>query len=361
MSEMAVTASELIVVGRGRLIASGSVDEVIRAASGGAVLVRTREAERLAALLAGEGRRIEVLGPDTLQISGMESEAVGLIAAQAAIAADRTCSATSHPEEAFMEITRDAVESTVLPSLARMTTIARRWNDLGQGRVTLINVIRSEWIKLRSLRFDLVHLLANRVSHRRLGHAVQCGARAPLQPRRRPRRRLAGFDPTQVSLRGVFLAQLAIGVLGVLVITGEYSTGMIRSSIARGCRHRRSGVRVAKALCVAFDRLRRHRGGFARRVPAGRQQAPGQHHLQGVRPHTIERRPLTGQQAASGSLRGCRHEHRRRRTQTRITSSTLPDAISRPRPTTIQLGRGDRHLAHQVRETKTVRPSAAMT
>jgi ABC-2 type transport system ATP-binding protein len=110
MSEMAVTASELIVVGRGRLIASGSVDEVIRAASGGVVLVRTREAERLAALLAGTGRRIDMLRPDTLQVSGMESEAVGLAAAQAAIALIELVPQQATLEEAFMEITRDAVE-----------------------------------------------------------------------------------------------------------------------------------------------------------------------------------------------------------------------------------------------------------
>jgi hypothetical protein len=40
------------------------------------------------------------------------------------------------------------------------------------------------------------------------------------------------FDPTRISLSGVFLAQLAIGVLGVLIIGGEFSTGMIRSSVA---------------------------------------------------------------------------------------------------------------------------------
>jgi ABC-2 type transport system ATP-binding protein len=110
MSEMAVTASELIVVGRGRLIASGSVDEVIRAASGGAVLVRTHEAERLAALLTGDGRRIELLGPDTVHIGGMDSEAVGLVAAQAAIALIELVPQQATLEEAFMEITRDAVE-----------------------------------------------------------------------------------------------------------------------------------------------------------------------------------------------------------------------------------------------------------
>ena len=62
-----------------------------------------------------------------------------------------------------------------------------------------------------------------------------------------------GFDPTLVSLRGVFLAQLAVGVLGVLVITGEYSTGMIRSSIA-AVSHRLP-VLVAKALVFAVTSL----------------------------------------------------------------------------------------------------------
>ena len=41
-----------------------------------------------------------------------------------------------------------------------------------------------------------------------------------------------GFDVTQVTLRGAFLAQLAIGVLGVMAVTGEYSTGMIRATMS---------------------------------------------------------------------------------------------------------------------------------
>ena len=45
-------------------------------------------------------------------------------------------------------------------------------------------------------------------------------------------REAAGFDPTSRSLAGIFLAQLAIGVLGVLLITGEYATGMIRATLA---------------------------------------------------------------------------------------------------------------------------------
>jgi ABC-2 type transport system permease protein len=61
------------------------------------------------------------------------------------------------------------------------------------------------------------------------------------------------LDPTLVSLRGVFLAQLAIGVLGVLVIAGEYSTGMIRSSLAAV--PRRYPVLLAKALVFGVTAL----------------------------------------------------------------------------------------------------------
>jgi hypothetical protein len=59
----------------------------------------------------------------------------------------------------------------------------------------------------------------------------------------------ASFDPVDVSVGGWHLAQLAVGVLGVLVITGEYSTGMIRSSF--GAVPRRLPVLWAKALVYA--------------------------------------------------------------------------------------------------------------
>jgi ABC-2 type transport system ATP-binding protein len=110
MSEMAVTATELIVVGRGRLIAAGSVEQLIDRASGGAVVVRTREPDRLAAALQGPGRHIEVASADTLHVSGMDSEAVGLVAAGAGIALIELTPVQATLEEAFMEITRDAVE-----------------------------------------------------------------------------------------------------------------------------------------------------------------------------------------------------------------------------------------------------------
>jgi ABC-2 type transport system ATP-binding protein len=110
MSEVAITASELIVVGRGRLIASGSVQDVIRGATAGAVLVRTNEAERLTSLLATTTQHVQRLAPDTLQVSGMDSAAIGVIAAREQIPLIELTPQQATLEQAFMEITRDSVE-----------------------------------------------------------------------------------------------------------------------------------------------------------------------------------------------------------------------------------------------------------
>ncbi len=127
------------------------------------------------------------------------------------------------------------------------TTIGQRV-ALAPGRVTLAGVIRAEWIKLRSLRSTWYSLLAAVLIIVGLG-TLFAGLHAHRMEQNIGPDGKIFFDATQVSLRGVFLAQLAIGVLGVLVITGEYSTGMIRSSIA-AVPHRQP-VLLAKALVFA--------------------------------------------------------------------------------------------------------------
>jgi ABC-type transport system involved in multi-copper enzyme maturation permease subunit len=97
----------------------------------------------------------------------------------------------------------------------------------GRG-YTLTRVLRSEWTKLRTLRSTRWSLLAAVVAMAGLGSlvaAVQMSRWSHLEPQERLR-----FDAIDAGVGGFHLAQLAIGVLGVLVITGEYSTGMIRSS-----------------------------------------------------------------------------------------------------------------------------------
>lgn len=97
-------------------------------------------------------------------------------------------------------------------------------------RVTPARVVLSEWTKLRSLRSTVFSLLAAVVFIVGLSILVPSVTVAHWPPRNPAE--AAAFDPTTRSLSGIFLAQLAIGVLGVLLITGEYATGMIRATLA---------------------------------------------------------------------------------------------------------------------------------
>ena len=110
MSEMAQTASHLIVIGRGRLIADVGVAELTKMASRDLVRVRTKEASRLAALLARDRVAITTDGPDLLEVSGLDSEQIGTVAARAGIVLIELTPQQASLEEAFMEITRDALE-----------------------------------------------------------------------------------------------------------------------------------------------------------------------------------------------------------------------------------------------------------
>ncbi|MFJ8311112.1 MULTISPECIES: ATP-binding cassette domain-containing protein [unclassified Streptomyces] len=110
MSEMALTAEHLIVIGRGRLIADTSVAEFTAQAAGDLVRVRTDEAEKLRGLLAGPDVTVGSQEPGVLEVSGLSSDRIGRIAADHAIALAELTPQQASLEEAFMELTRDAVE-----------------------------------------------------------------------------------------------------------------------------------------------------------------------------------------------------------------------------------------------------------
>ena len=97
------------------------------------------------------------------------------------------------------------------------------------GNVRFRGVVASDWTKLRSLRSTVWSLIAGVAILIGFG-ALFCWGVVSRWDRIPPLERLV-LDPTRISLGGTFLAQLAIGVLGVLIIGGEYSTGMIRSSM----------------------------------------------------------------------------------------------------------------------------------
>ena len=118
MSEMALTADHLIVIGKGRLIADASVEEVIAQASANHVKVVSPQATALRSLIAAAGADVEPDGDDTLIVTGLECRDVGIIAATGEITLYELSRQEASLEEAFMEMTRDSVEYLADPDAA---------------------------------------------------------------------------------------------------------------------------------------------------------------------------------------------------------------------------------------------------
>ena len=108
MSEMAVSADQIIVIGRGKFITSGSVDELTANATG-TVIVRCESPDRLQAALTSASA-IEVLNDGALSVSGITSRDIGEAAFAAGIALHELTPQRASLEEVFMDLTADAVE-----------------------------------------------------------------------------------------------------------------------------------------------------------------------------------------------------------------------------------------------------------
>jgi len=110
MSEMALTATDLIVIGRGRLISAGPVAEFTARASGRVVRVRTPDAAMLRGLVARDGVTVRSSEAGVLEVEGLESDEIGELAAAHGVVLHELSVQEASLEEAFMELTRDAVE-----------------------------------------------------------------------------------------------------------------------------------------------------------------------------------------------------------------------------------------------------------
>ncbi|MEU6548677.1 ATP-binding cassette domain-containing protein [Streptomyces sp. NPDC046915] len=111
MSEVSLVADHLIIVGRGRLLADTTVQDLVRDAGGDSVKVSTNDPTRLRDVLAGPG--VEVtgrVGSEELQVTGVSAREIGLKAAEHGIPLFELTTSAVSLEEAFMELTRDAVE-----------------------------------------------------------------------------------------------------------------------------------------------------------------------------------------------------------------------------------------------------------
>jgi ABC-2 type transport system ATP-binding protein len=109
MSEMAQTATRLVVLGRGRLITETSVEDFTGHAAAG-VLVRTPETARLGQVLAGPGVTVIKDGMDLLRVSGTTAEQIGTAAWRARLPLYELTPTHASLEEAFMQVTKDSIE-----------------------------------------------------------------------------------------------------------------------------------------------------------------------------------------------------------------------------------------------------------
>jgi ABC-2 type transport system ATP-binding protein len=116
MSELEDTADHLVVIGRGKLVADTSVAELIAAASAGRVTLRTSARAEAMAALANAGATVAATGPDTLTVTGLVSERIVELMGRRRVPFSEVSAHRSSLEEAYMELTRDAVEFSAAPT-----------------------------------------------------------------------------------------------------------------------------------------------------------------------------------------------------------------------------------------------------
>ncbi|MBD7919222.1 ABC transporter ATP-binding protein [Cellulomonas sp. Sa3CUA2] len=110
MSEVAVTADDLLVIGRGRIVAQGPVDEVISRATSTTVRVRSPHATELAAALSGPRATIDAIEPGLIEVRGPSAAEIGELAAASRYVLHELTPVSGSLEQAYMSLTADAVE-----------------------------------------------------------------------------------------------------------------------------------------------------------------------------------------------------------------------------------------------------------
>jgi ABC-2 type transport system ATP-binding protein len=119
MSEMAQTATNLIVIGRGRLIANSTVEQFIAASTSVSVVVRSPEAARLRVLLGHVGGTVAADAPDVLRVDGLTAEEISKIASHASVPVFELRTEQASLEDAYMLATQDSAEYATRQEISR--------------------------------------------------------------------------------------------------------------------------------------------------------------------------------------------------------------------------------------------------
>ena len=124
MGELQDTADHLVVVGRGQVIADTSVADLIATASGGRVTLRTTAGSEAMTVLAHAGATVAATERDTLIISGLAAEKVVALLGESGVPFSEVSAHRATLEEAYMELTRDAVEFRAVTPVTPVTPVA---------------------------------------------------------------------------------------------------------------------------------------------------------------------------------------------------------------------------------------------
>ena len=211
--------------------------------------VATADPARLREVLAGPG--VEITGrpgSEELQVTGLTARAIGLKAAEHGIALFELSAKTVSLEQAFMDLTRGRRRvprptTGIRPPGGRhehrhRDPARRHPAEAGAAQaahrlqVTGRRVLRSEWAKLWSLRSTWITLGLGLLFLLAFGLIAACRYKSRISSGQPMDPDFADATAVSLALFGTNFAQLALGVLGVLVTAGEYSTGMIRSTLA---------------------------------------------------------------------------------------------------------------------------------
>ena len=110
MSELQELAGHVVIVGRGKVIADTSVADLLASASGDRVMLRTTARTQATTVLANAGAEVAAMGPDMLAIAGLPAERAVVLLSEHAIPFSEVIAHRATLEEAYMELTKDAVE-----------------------------------------------------------------------------------------------------------------------------------------------------------------------------------------------------------------------------------------------------------
>jgi ABC-2 type transport system ATP-binding protein len=116
MSELQDTADHLVIVGRGQAIADTTTADLLAAASGDRVTLRTTAPAEATAVLARAGATVAAAGPGALTVSGLAAEKIVMLLGESAVPFSEVSAHRATLEEAYLELTRDAVEYRAEPA-----------------------------------------------------------------------------------------------------------------------------------------------------------------------------------------------------------------------------------------------------